>query len=325
MTNIYKPSKEHIARAAEIIKAGGLVAFPTETVYGLGANAFNAAAAAKIFELKKRPFFDPLIVHIAEPGGIEELAAENNELVRIIIKKFWPGPLTIVLPRHETVPGIVTSGLPTIAIRMPAHTTALELIQSSGVPIAAPSANTFGALSPTRAQHVLKDIGPGIEMILDGGPCEVGLESTIIKIEKDKIFLLRPGGTPIEELEKITGPIHKGTEAKKTEAPGMLPYHYAPSKPLRIVASVQELDFSEADAAFLLFKEPMNGLPKELDSNRLAILSPSGDMQEAAANIFSALHDLDQSGAKLIYAEAIPEKGLGLAIMDRLKKAAQKT
>lgn len=325
MTKIYPASKENITRAAEIIKSGGLVSFPTETVYGLGANALNAEAAAKIFEAKKRPFFDPLIVHIAESEHAEALAPDAKELAGKIMEHFWPGPLTIVLPRAASVPDIITSGLPTVAVRVPDHPVALELIREAGVPIAAPSANTFGAISPTRAEHVLNDLGQKLDMILDGGPCAVGLESTIIKLEAGKIFLLRPGGTPVEELEKILGRIYIGNEKNITEAPGMLPYHYAPVTPLTIFASVHEVNFDETDAAFLFFRTPPDGLPPAVAKDRVAVLSSTGDMREAAANIFSVLHCLDRSGAKRIYAQAVPAGGLGLAIMDRLKKAAKKT
>lgn len=324
MAGIYKPLKENIKKAADIIRSGGICAFPTETVYGLGGDAFRPDAAAKIFEAKKRPFFDPLISHISELSALGKLAASPSEKVMDIAGKFWPGPLTLVLKKSPSVPDIVTSGLETMAVRMPDHPVALELIREAGTPVAAPSANPFGCLSPTTAEHVLAGLGDAIEMILDGGPCRVGLESTIIKEEDDGTFtLLRPGGTPVEELEKITGPLNRKPHLKKTEAPGMLPYHYAPEKPVIICSSRSGMDFGDMEAAFLFFRDPGKDLIRRI-GERAAVLSPEGDLGRAAAEIFAALHTLDKMPVKRIYAEAVPEEGLGLAIMDRIKKAAQK-
>ncbi len=324
MAGIYRPVRENIKKAADIIRNGGICAFPTETVYGLGGDAFRSDAAAKIFEAKKRPFFDPLISHISDLSGLERLAASPSEKVMDIAEKFWPGPLTLVLKKSPSVPDIVTSGLETMAVRMPDHPVALELIREAGTPVAAPSANPFGCLSPTTAEHVLAGLGDAIEMILDGGPCRVGVESTIIKEEDNSTFtLLRPGGTPVEELEKITGPLNRKPSLKKTEAPGMLPYHYAPEKPVIICRSTAEMDFSDSEAAFLLFRDPGMELIR-MTGDRTAVLSPAGDLCQAAAGIFAALHKLDKMPVKRIYAEAVPEKGLGLAIMDRIRKASQK-
>jgi len=309
--------------AAAIIRSGGIAAFPTETVYGLGCSAFNAAAAAKVFEAKKRPFFDPLIVHIADIDTLKELTQDTAGRLTDLSKNFWPGPLTVVVRRSRAVPDIITSGLPTVAIRMPSHPVALELIRRAGVPIAAPSANPFGGLSPTRAEHVLKGLGGSVEIILDGGMCEIGLESTIIKIEGKKTILLRPGGLPVEEIQRVTGKIDTANGVK-AEAPGMLSYHYAPSKPVKIFASSEDMDFNDKEAAFLLFKEPDGGLSDFLDKERLAVMSSTGDLKEAAAAVFQCLHKLDVSSAKKIYAEAVPQEGLGLAVMDRLIKASRR-
>ena len=323
MTKIYPANSENIEMAAAAIRSGGIAAFPTETVYGLGGSAFNPKAIAKIFEVKKRPFFDPLIVHIADIKTLKELTQDAGKYLMELSKNFWPGPLTVVVPRSKAVPDIVTSGLPTVAIRMPSHPVALELIRRTGLPIAAPSANPFGGLSPTRAEHVLEGLGKNIEIILDGGPCEIGIESTIIKIENERTTLLRHGGLPVEEIQKITGAINTANDTI-TEAPGMLPYHYAPLKPLKIFASPKDMDFHDKEAAFLFFKEPDDGFADFLDKERLAVMSSTGDLKEAAANIFHCLHKLDASSAKKIYAEAVPEEGLGLAVMDRLIKASRR-
>lgn len=320
---IYPHNKENIKRAAEIICRGGLVAFPTETVYGLGANALDAVAAARIFKAKKRPFFDPLISHIADIAMLREIVSSPSDTAVKLAEAFWPGPLTLVLPKTEKLPGIVTSGLDTAAVRMPAHPVAIELIQRAGVPVAAPSANLFGALSPTLPEHVAESLGEEIDMILDGGRCSVGVESTIIKIEEDRLILLRPGGLPLEEIEKISGKKIEKPDKSTLIAPGMLPYHYAPEKPLRILASSEDMDFSDSETAFLLFKKPKKALPKS-PMPSIEILSPSGDLTEAAANFFSVLHRINKSPAKRIFAEDIPREGLGIALADRLHKAAKK-
>ncbi|MCP4136903.1 MAG: threonylcarbamoyl-AMP synthase [bacterium] len=318
---IHTPTDENIEKAAAIIRSGGLVSFPTETVYGLGSDAFNPVAVTKIFEAKERPFFDPLIVHIAEMAQLEELTPEISQTVKNIADKFWPGPLTIVVPKSDKVPQIVTSGLETVAVRMPKHEVAHKLIQRSGTAITAPSANPFGYLSPTRALHVQNQLGNRVDMILDGGDCEVGVESTIVKIEQDRNLLLRPGGIAVEELEKILGTIERSvTPGERPNAPGQLPWHYSPATPLKIVDKIDHMYLTEKNAGFLLFKSPAIDFPRE----RTEILSPQGEIHEAAANLFSSLHRLDSLNLAVLYAEAIPETGLGLAIMDRLRKASQR-
>ncbi len=317
--NITKADNESIKQAAEIIKQGGLVAFPTETVYGLGADGLNSIAVAKIFEAKKRPAFNPLILHIADKSWLKKFSGIKNEKVDLLINKFWPGPLTLVLPKTEIVPDIVTSGNPTVAVRMPDHPVALQLIEASGTPIAAPSANKFGHLSPTEASHVAKYLGDKVDMILDGGKCSVGVESTIIQLHENEIFLLRPGGLSKEEIEKEIGEIKTGIiNIDKPNAPGQLPFHYSPQTPIKFF-NKKFLD-EKKKTGMLFFKENNIDFPFA----ETKILSPNCDLREAAANLFSMLHELEKENLDLILVEPIEEKGLGRAIMDRLKKATNK-
>jgi L-threonylcarbamoyladenylate synthase len=325
--NIFPANKSNIKKAAGIIKSGGIVAFPTETVYGLGADVFNPIAVGKIFEAKKRPFFDPLIVHIASLSGIEEIAEEFGSMEKKLAEKFWPGPLTFVLPKRGIVPDIVTSGLSTVAVRMPANEVALSLINEVRAPIAAPSANLFGHISPTKAEHVLYQLGENIDMILDGGRCGIGVESTIIKIENGQPFLLRHGGVPLEEIEKITGNVKQSISSVdsagtgKVESPGQLPYHYSPVTPLVLVKDTGSVKIEKIKAGLLAFKRPEIDMPFK----KIEILSETGNMKEAAANLFSCLNNLDSAGLDIIYAEIVPTTGLGMAIMDRLTKAAKRS
>ncbi len=317
--NITKADNESIKQAAKIIKQGGLVAFPTETVYGLGADGLNSIAVAKIFEAKKRPAFNPLILHIADKSWLKKFSGIKNEKVDLLINKFWPGPLTLVLPKTEIVPDIVTSGNPTVAVRMPDHPVALQLIEASETPIAAPSANKFGHLSPTEASHVAKYLGDKVDMILDGGKCSVGVESTIIQLYENEIFLLRPGGLSKEEIEKEIGEIKIGViNQDRPNAPGQLPFHYSPQTPLKFF-NKKFLD-EKKKTGMLFFKENNIDFPFA----ETQILSPNGDLREAAANLFSMLHELEKENLDLILVEPIEEKGLGRAIMDRLKKATNK-
>ena len=317
--NLVKANNASIRQAAEIIKNGGLVAFPTETVYGLGADGLNSIAVAKIFEAKKRPAFNPLILHIADKSWLKKFSDIKNEKVDRLIDKFWPGPLTLVLPKTEIVPDIVTSGNPTVAVRMPNHPVALQLIKECGTPIAAPSANKFGHLSPTEASHVAKYLGDKVDMILDGGKCSVGVESTIVQLHENEIFLLRPGGLSKEEIEKEIGEIKTGViNQDKPNAPGQLPFHYSPQTPLKFF-NKKFLDENKK-IGMLFFKENKIGFPFA----GTKFLSPSGDLREAAANLFSMLHELEKENFDLILVEPIEEKGLGRAIMDRLKKATNK-
>ena len=315
-------SDEAVHQAAEILRRGGIVAFPTETVYGLGADAFSPLAVARIFEVKKRPHFDPLIVHVASQVDLDKLVSEIPSDARKVIEQFWPGPLTIVLLKKEEVPEIVTSGLPTVAVRMPRHPMALSLIKQAGVPIVGPSANPFGYLSPTTAQHVRDQLGDQIDFILDGGPCDVGVESTIISFEEEIPRLLRPGGVPLEEIESTLGQVEIRPRVRdKPLAPGMLPRHYAPRTPILLNWEGKNFDFNRNEKiGLLVFQEPR--WPYRF--HHIEVLSKKGDIREAAANLFAAIRRLDELDLDLILAETVPEVGLGRAIMDRLRRASAK-
>lgn len=319
MAEIFPATEENIAKAARLLKKGGLVAFPTETVYGLGASIDKPEAVARIFEVKQRPFFDPLIVHVYGPGDAPNLAAEINPRAEKLMEKFWPGPLTLVFKKLETVPDIVTAGLPTVAVRMPAKPEALKLIKETGSPLCAPSANLFGKLSPTSADAVRRQIGEKIDIILDGGECEVGMESTVLDARKN-FALLRHGGTPLEDIEKIAGKVKIAEGPGAANSPGRLPSHYRPDTPLKIIGKG---DFEKIDGenAGLLAFSPDG---REVKFKATEILSEKGDLREAARRFFSCLRRLDAMSLGMIYAEAVPEKGLGRAIMERLKKAETK-
>ncbi|MBS7658467.1 MAG: L-threonylcarbamoyladenylate synthase [Candidatus Bathyarchaeia archaeon] len=317
MVKILKANEDSLNEAALIIRRGGLVAFPTETVYGLGACAFNSEAVAKIFEVKQRPRFDPIIVHIADSKDIYQLCSKVNEKAKLLIKKFWPGPLTLVLPKSSVIPDIVTAGLETVAIRMPSHPIALKLIKKAEVPIAAPSANLFGHLSPTTAEHVAEQLGDKIDLIINGGKCTVGIESTVLDVTNEPT-ILRLGGLPIEEIEEVIGKVKILSVSEKPRSPGQLPRHYSPRTPLKIIKENESLNIEKGvKAGLLAFKQPKNAH----FFKKIEILSSSGDLREAACNLFSCLHRLDKAGLDIIYAEPVPEIGLGKAIMDRLRKA----
>lgn len=307
-----------IIEAAQIIKNGGLVAFPTETVYGLGANALNPFAVAKIFELKERPSFDPLIVHIASFDDLTTLSSGINENVMLLVKHFWPGPLTIVVPKSKIVPDIVTSGLDTVGIRMPDNPIALELIKQSNCPIAAPSANKFGQLSPVNAHHVKKQL-PKVDYVLDGGNTSVGIESTIVSIEGDTCQLLRPGFITLEDIENALPDtfVFNSTKPEKLVSPGLLKSHYSPKKPLYILyeSSVNLPEFS----GLILHSRNNIGYT----AKKVIYTSQSCNKIEISANLFASLHAMEEDeSVKSIYIEPVEEKGLGIAIMDRVKKAA---
>jgi len=308
MTTLLGTSPQDIAKAAEFLRGGLLVAFPTETVYGLGADARNDRAVAGIYEAKGRPSFNPLIVHVADLEAAEKLAT-FSDTARALAIAFWPGALTLVLPL-KTGTGLsplVTAGLPSVALRVPAHPVARALLAEAGCPVAAPSANPSGRISPTRAAHVLAGLGGRIAAVVDGGPCAVGLESTILSVDGAP-RLLRPGGIPATELEALTGPLATAPITAETpEAPGQLASHYAPGAPVRLGAEA-----ARPGEVLLGFGGTAGA---EID------LSPSGDLVEAAAALFDALHRLDVLG-KPIAVAPIPDKGLGRAINDRLRRAA---
>lgn len=309
-----------IVEAAGILRRGGLVAFPTETVYGLGADALNRLAVARVFEVKQRPRFDPLIVHLADLEQLPQVVADIPDAAHALIERFWPGPLTLILPKASAVPDLVTAGLPSVAVRMPDHPMARELIRQTGKPVAAPSANAFGQTSPTRAEHVRQSLGDKVDCILDGGPTPIGIESTIISWVTLPPVVLRFGGLALETLEAVTGPIRRPEpgETRTVSAPGMLPRHYAPRTPLRLEPTVTLPRIPACRVGALAFR----GVANPECFAAVEILSPAGDLREAAANLFSAMHRLDRLSLDLIIAERVPNQGLGLAINDRLKRAA---
>lgn len=316
---VLKATPAAVKKAAAFIKKGGTAVFPTETVYGLGADALNPAAVAKIFEIKKRPEFDPLIVHVASLKQAKSLAFVTPKAAALM-KRFWPGPLTLVLPKKRIVPDIVTAGLDTVALRMPAHPVALALIKYAGTPIAAPSANRFGRLSPTAAAHAKDQLRNGPDIILDGGKTHIGVESTVLAFKGRKIFLLRHGGLPLEEIEKVTGPLTSRLKGgKKPRSPGQLAAHYSPSVQLVLLGGKPPALKKGLRCGYLAFSRKPG-----LKVKKALILSPAGDLKEAAANLFSHLHKLDAAGVDVILAEPVPAHGLGRAIMDRLKRAAGK-
>jgi L-threonylcarbamoyladenylate synthase len=309
--SIEKPTPEAIARAAAVLREGGLVAFPTETVYGLAADATNDRAVAAIFAAKDRPRFNPLISHVAELGAARRLG-RFDERAEALAARFWPGPLTLVLPRLPDCPVslLASAGLDTIALRMPSHPVAAALLREAGVPLAAPSANRSGRVSPTTAAHVAEELGARVAMILDGGPCPVGLESTVLDLTTEPPTLLRPGGVPAEALGPVRLP---GAAGAAPRAPGMLASHYAPRLPVR-------LDATEARPGEALLAFGPGEAPPGFAATRW--LSRSGDLAEAAANLFAALRALDRPEYAGIAAMPIPEQGLGRAINDRLRRAA---
>jgi L-threonylcarbamoyladenylate synthase len=309
---------ENLERAAALLRSGAIVAFPTETVYGLGGAAFDVRAVARIFEIKQRPTFDPLIVHVADEAMLARVARDVPDAAQRLIERFWPGALTLVLRKQDEVPGLVTAGLDTVAVRMPAHPVARALIALAGIPVAAPSANPFGYLSPTRAAHVARMLGDRVDLILDGGAATHGLESTIVMLEPQPV-LLRHGAIAAEEIEAVSGPLARElSDDASPLAPGRLPQHYAPSIPIDIAAPESLTRAERANAALLAFDTAVEGY------RAMRVLSPRGDLREAAANFFEYLHELDASGASRIVAAPIPARGIGEAIMDRLLRASKR-
>jgi L-threonylcarbamoyladenylate synthase len=311
-----------VARAAALLRAGELVAFPTETVYGLGADARNGRAVAAVFEAKGRPHFNPLICHFADAAAAFAEAVPDDR-ARALADRFWPGPLTLVLPRRPDcrVDLLAGAGLETLAVRVPAHPLALALLRAAGVPVAAPSANRSGQVSPTTAQHVLDGLGGRIAAVLDGGACAVGVESTVLDLAAGGAALLRPGGVPVEAIEAVIGPVARALPLSAAEAtrtlrsPGMMLSHYAPSLPVRLGARE-----ATADEALLAFG------PAQQGAGAVWQLSETRDLREAAARLFAGLRWLDAEGRRLglvrIAAMPVPAEGLGAAINDRLQRAA---
>ena len=302
--------------ALSLLRGGGIVAVPTETVYGLAANATNGQAVERIFRAKNRPNFNPLIAHVSGLDMAKQYG-KFGELSLHLVKHFWPGPLTIVVPlqANSNIADAVTAGLNTIALRHPIGMMA-KLAEGLGVPLAAPSANSSGKLSPTLAVHVAEDLGNKVDLILDGGPTLVGVESTILKIENSKATLLREGGLSVEKIEAVTGPVNRAENNSKIEAPGMMLSHYAPTLPLRLNAKKVA-----SDEALLIFGSMSTSGAPHIMRN----LSRMGDLGEAARNLFAMLKELDKSGASAIAVQAIPRHDLGAAINDRLTRAVAKS
>lgn len=332
---ILSTSARDLERAARAIREGLLVAIPTETVYGLGANAWDARALARVFEAKNRPSFDPLIIHVADPEDAGQVADLAVPQARLLMEHFWPGPLTLVLPKNDRVPDLATSGLPSVAVRCPASLVARELIRRAGVPVAAPSANPFGYLSPTRAEHVAAQLGDRIDFIVDGGRCTVGVESTVLDLCSDPPLILRPGGLPLELIAGVVPGVEVFDRATTSpRAPGQLPSHYAPTRPLFLVPA-QGIPASLAEAgrlgskppriAALCFGRDSAGRARACPGLDMVVdLSPDSDPVEAAAVLFDRLHELDKAGWDEIWAERLPEHGIGRAVNDRLFKASVK-
>ena len=295
--------------------------FPTETVYGLGADSNNPLAVAAIFEVKGRPRFDPLIVHVSSPDEARRHGRFPDEPSRRLMEHFWPGPLTLVVSKEASVPEIVTAGLDTVALRMPAHPAALALIRSTGRAIAAPSANSFGSVSPTEANHVVNQLGDKVDLILDGGKCSVGLESTILSLTGPTPTILRAGGISREELEEVLGRVEQCTHSTETpRAPGQLTRHYATRTPLKILNNSRDAETNGSGARVGLVSLTLPSHPELYAA--VEVLSPSGDLREAASNLFAALHRLDGLKLDLLVAYPVEEIGLGTAIMDRLRRCS---
>jgi len=301
---------------------GGLVAIPTETVYGLGANALDEKAVLAIFEAKNRPFFDPLIIHVASITEVEKYAVLDNPNLIKLAKAFWPGPLTLLLPKKQIVPDVVTSGLKAVAVRVPNHPLTIELLKNLSFPLAAPSANPFGYVSPTEPEHVKRQLGDKVDYILDGGKCTVGIESTIVGIEDEEVCVYRLGGLSIEDIENCIGKVQLRINlSSDPKAPGQLKNHYAPTKPLHIgnVKEWVQKNTSKKIAA-LVFGRQTEVFENVTEFN----LSVSGNINEAAINLFAMLRLMDEGDFDLIVAELLPEEGLGRAINDRLRRAETK-
>lgn len=309
---------DQVRQGAQLLRAGKLVAFPTETVYGLGADALTASAVARIFAAKGRPAHDPLIVHIAAPEQVTPLVSRLPAAAETLIDRFWPGPLTLVLPKSPNVPDIVTAGHSTVALRMTAHPLALELLREAGLPVAAPSANLFGRTSPTTAAHVADQLGDQCDLVIDGGACRVGVESTVLSLAGAQPVMLRHGGITEEEISACIGPLQSKPEPAPDDlqSPGMLPGHYAPQTTLKLVDDVAEYA-DQVDVGVMTWRATTQTFCGSLER-----LSEQGDLREVAANLYAAMRRLDSRGLRLIVAERVPDSGLGRAINDRLQRAA---
>lgn len=308
-----------IESAVSLLRSGNIVAFPTETVYGLGALAYDARAVARIFEVKGRPRFDPLIVHAGNAQRAFELCESSSSLAERLAEAFWPGPLTLVLPKRSSIPDIVTAGLPSVAVRVPSHPVALQLLSLIDSPLAAPSANRFGRISPTTSAHVHDDFGSDVPLILEGGPCGKGVESTILSLLDARPRLLRPGSISIEDMTALVGDIDViNGYSERPQSPGQLHSHYAPRTKMEPFRDSDPPPPGERVGLLAMSPNPAIGYAA------VEILSPAGDLQEAATNLFSALRRLDVLQLDRIVCEFAPERGIGLAINDRLLRACQR-
>lgn len=308
-------------KAADLLKNGQVVGIPTETVYGLAASIYSEKAVRKVFEIKRRPLDNPLIVHVASIDQMENLTKDVPEKAYKLAGAFWPGPLTLLLPKSIDVPGLVTAGKPNVAIRMPGHGLTREVIANAGVPIAAPSANPFGRISPTTAEHVANYFPDSLEMVLDGGPCRSGIESTIIGFEDDTPIVYRLGSLSLEEIEaKVGKVVLRNKKEDAPDAPGMLSRHYSPKTPTVLCSDIaSELkNHSEDRIGIIVLQNALEG-----ENLVQKVLSPEGDLKEAAKHLYASMHELDQANLDLILIERMPEEGLGISINDRLERAAQ--
>lgn len=309
-----------LSYAKQQLVAGELVAIPTETVYGLAANALSASAVTKIFAAKDRPSFDPLIVHTHAWDRVDQWVTDIPEIAHRLAAAFMPGPLTLLLPKKKLIPDIVTAGLARVGIRIPSHPMTQSLLATLEFPVAAPSANPFGYISPTTAQHVADQLGDKVSYILNGGPCQVGVESTIIAFEAGRAVILRKGGTPIEAIEAIIGPVLvKAHSTSNPQAPGMLKSHYAPKIPFLLGDLPQLIEQEQGKRLGIL---SFNQRQVHQDIIFQKVLSPAGNLSEAAQGLFAAMREMDQMDLDIILAEHLPEEGLGRAINDRLRRAA---
>jgi len=308
-----------VKHGGDILRRGGLVVFPTETVYGIGADAMNPDAVRRIFTVKNRPLHDPLIVHVAEKNQLEILADTVTDTARVLIDRFWPGPLTLVLPKTAAVPDIVTAGNKTVAVRMPGHKLALDVIRQAGTPVAAPSANLFGRTSPTNAEHVRRQLNGMYDLLIDGGACRVGLESTVLSLTGTVPKILRPGGITRDELEAAIGKVLSPEDSpqKSFESPGLLSSHYAPRTPLFIHSKIPDQYLDDDKIGFLMF-HPFQDPP----AGPVEVLSHQGELKEAAMNLYAAIRKLDGMNLKMIISHPFPGRDIGEAINDRLRKAA---
>jgi L-threonylcarbamoyladenylate synthase len=321
-TNTPRELAAAVKLATDLLADGQPVALPTETVYGLAADALRPEAAIRIFEAKERPFFDPLIVHLPSRewlGRVTSIPEESRALIEALIARFWPGPLTLVLPRQAIVPDIVTSGLETVAVRMSAHPVFRAVLEHFGQPLAAPSANRFGRISPTAAEHVKSELDGRIPLIVDGGPTEHGVESTIVKVDGDQLKVLRAGPVTLEELASF-GEVERTFAGGRPDAPGQLESHYAPRTRMILLGAGVHVRYARERTGRLQWCHNPQDRPS--DVTIVETLSPTGDLREAAATLFAKMRRLDEAGLELILAEPVPERGLGIAIMDRLRKAA---